>query len=175
MSAPAITIRQATASDAALLARMGSETFSDAFGATNTPENLAAYLAFSFSPSRQAAELADPAVTFFIAELDDTPVGYAQLRAGQPPAAISGSRPIELVRIYAARPWIGHGVGAALMQSCIEQSRTLGYDVMWLGVWEHNPRARAFYRRWGFADVGTHIFQLGDDPQIDLLMERRTT
>jgi ribosomal protein S18 acetylase RimI-like enzyme len=43
---------------------------------------------------------------------------------------------------------------------------------LWLGVWEHNARAQAFYRNWNFTDIGTHVFQLGDDPQTDILMQR---
>ena len=43
---------------------------------------------------------------------------------------------------------------------------------MFLGVWEHNPRAQAFYRKWGFERVGEHVFQMGDDPQIDWWMVR---
>jgi ribosomal protein S18 acetylase RimI-like enzyme len=63
-------------------------------------------------------------------------------------------------------------VGAALMQACIGEAKQRGYETLWLGVWEHNQRARAFYRRWNFQEVGTHIFQLGNDPQTDILMER---
>ncbi len=43
---------------------------------------------------------------------------------------------------------------------------------MWLGVWEYNPRAQRFYERNGFRQVGKHTFQLGSDPQTDLLMQK---
>src|SRR5439155_19477728 len=146
--------------------------FFDPFGAVNTPENMDAYLASSFTAAKQATELADPAVVFLIAELEG-PVGYAQLRAGAAPAVVVGARPIELVRLYAVKSWIGRGVGRTLMRSCLHEAGTRSHDAIWLGVWEHNQRARTFYRRWGFADVGTHIFQLGNDPQTDILMQRR--
>ena len=45
-----------------------------------------------------------------------------------------------------------------------------GCDVVWLGVWERNPRAISFYRKVGFAEVGEHVFQLGSDPQRDVVM-----
>ncbi len=43
---------------------------------------------------------------------------------------------------------------------------------IWLGVWEHNPRAQAFYKRHGFKVVGEHHFQTGDVTDTDLIMEK---
>jgi GNAT superfamily N-acetyltransferase len=167
-----VQIRYATPADNALLSRLGAQTFHDAFAADNTPENMAAYLAASFSPDKQAAELADPASVFLIAEVDGAPVGYAQLREGRPAAGITGSRPIEIARFYARQEWIGQGVGAALMQACLDEARRRGCDIIWLDVWERNLRARAFYHKSGFMEVGTQVFQLGEDLQNDLLMQR---
>ncbi len=59
------------------------------------------------------------------------------------------------------------------MRFGIDWAREAGHQTMWLGVWEHNHRARAFYERWGFIPVGTETFRLGSDEQIDLLMELR--
>jgi GNAT superfamily N-acetyltransferase len=99
-------------------------------------------------------------------------VGYAQLREGRPAAGITGSRPIEIARFYARQEWIGQGVGAALMQACLDEAVQRGCDTIWLDVWERNLRARTFYHKWGFMEVGTQAFQLGDDLQSDLLMQR---
>lgn len=165
-------IRRGTVDDARLLAELGAQTFYDTFAADNTPEDMSAYLASSFSPDKQAAELVEPGVTFFIAEFNGAAAGYAQLRPGQTPPCVTQARSIELVRMYVTRDCFGRGVGEALMQSCIDAARQEGYESMWLGVWEHNGRAQAFYRKWNFRVVGKHIFQLGSDPQTDLLMER---
>lgn len=167
-----IIIRHANFQDASLLAAIGAATFEDAFAEDNTPENLAAYLQESFSPALQAAELADAANTFLIAESEGQPLGYAKLRAGKPPSSVGSEDAIELQRIYVLNEWIGHGVGANLMRACLDEAASRRYATIWLGVWEHNPRAIAFYTRWGFEPVGTHVFQLGDDPQTDLLMRR---
>ena len=77
-----------------------------------------------------------------------------------------------MVRLYVLREWIGRGVGRELMQACLNEARQAGFRTIWLGVWERNPRAQAFYRKWNFRVVGEHVFQLGSDPQRDLLMER---
>ncbi len=170
--AAASLIRQAGPVDAALLAELGAHTFSETFAATNKPEDMAAYLAAAFSPAQMVAELADPLATFFIAEVDARAAGYAKLYAGAAEAGIEGEKPIELVRLYVAQEWFGRGVGAALMDACVDEARRRGHRTLWLGVWEHNGRARAFYRKGDFRDVGQHIFQLGDDAQTDILMAR---
>ena len=167
-----ITIRRGTPEDAALLAELGAETFGDTFATQNTTVDMASYLAASFSPAIQAEELADPRVSYLLAEVEGEAVGFAKLMESQPEAAIHGPRPYELVRIYARKAWIGRGVGAFLMQACLDEAARLEFETLWLGVWEHNPRARAFYRRWGFIEVGSHAFTLGKDVQTDILMER---
>ncbi len=171
---PLPTIRRAvTGGDAVLLADLAAQTFLEAFGddPRNRPEDMAAYMSRSFTREQQAAELADPLATFFIAEIDGVAVGYAKLRAGEPPHGVKGERPIELARLYSSRAWLGRRVGAALMRACLEEARRGDYRTLWLGVWEHNARARAFYLKWNFREVGSHIFHLGSDAQTDVLMQ----
>jgi GNAT superfamily N-acetyltransferase len=171
---PPLTIRYGVASDTVLLAEIGAETFAATFAADNTPQNMARYLAEAFGPEQQAKELADPASKFLIAEADGQPAGYAHVKFGPAPAGIEGRRPMEIVRIYARERWLGKGVGAKLMEACLREGTRSGCDLVWLGVWERNERAIAFYRKWGFVEVGSHVFKLGDDPQRDLLMARAT-
>lgn len=173
MENPQITIRYAKSEDAAILAKLGSKTFGDTFGVDNTPENMAAYLANSFSPEKQAAELAEPGTIFLIAEIEGSPVGFAKLHLGKPSKSVKAKSPVELERIYSLHDWIGRGIGAALMRACLDEAKKRGHDVIWLGVWEHNPRAQVFYGKWGFVKVGTQTFQLGDDLQTDFVMRKK--
>lgn len=167
-----LIIRRGNADDAVLLAELGARTFSETFAPDNTPEDMTAYLASAFSSVQQAAELSDPDCLFLIAETNGVAVGYAMLRFGNVLDSVTGDKPIEIVRLYVSHESLGSGVGAALMQACISEAKQRRYETLWLGVWEHNTRARAFYRKWNFHEVGTHIFQLGDDPQTDILMQR---
>ena len=169
---PAVTIRRGVVADAALLSDLGARTFSDTFAADNTPEDLAEYMATSFNVARQTAELKDPASTFLIAEVDGRAAGYAKLHDGKPEKGVEGAKPVELVRLYVSREWLGLGVGQQLMRACLDEARQAGHETIWLGVWERNARAQAFYRKWNFRTVGEHEFQLGSDLQRDLLMER---
>jgi ribosomal protein S18 acetylase RimI-like enzyme len=164
-SCGAMQIRIATAADAALLAELSERTFRETFAADNTPENMAAYLASAFSESIQAAELADEATIFLIAEIEGAPVGYAKLQ-------LDGDDTIEINRLYAATERIGSGVGAALMQASLDEASRRGREKVWLAVWDQNQRARAFYQKWGFEQVGSKPFVLGDDVQTDLVLTR---
>jgi ribosomal protein S18 acetylase RimI-like enzyme len=170
MAQPTFIIRRGTLADANVLAELGARTFSETFAPVNEPEDIAAYLMSSFSQAKQTEELADARSIFLIVESDKVAVGYATLRADEVPDCVTGELPIELVRLYVAQEWLGSGVGQALMQACINEVREKGYQTLWLGVWEHNQRARAFYRKWGFQEVGNHVFQLGSDSQTDLVM-----
>lgn len=167
-----ITIRTATIEDAPLLAKMGREAFSAAFGDQNTSENMAAYLSGAFSNQIQAAEIIEEGSVFLVAETEaKEAAGYARLYGGVPPTCITGTKAVELVRFYMMPRWIGKGIAGQLMQACLNTAWGGGYDVVWLGVWQQNPRAIRFYQKWGFNIVGSHPFLLGTDLQEDWLME----
>ncbi|HYV13774.1 MAG TPA: GNAT family N-acetyltransferase [Pyrinomonadaceae bacterium] len=167
-----VTIRRGTVEDAGLLSELAARTFSETFAADNTPEDLAEYVATSFNIARLTSELEDPASTFLIAELDGNAAGYARLHDGEPEKCIEGANPVELVRLYVLREWLGRGVGEQLMRACLDAARQAGHETVWLGVWERNARAQAFYRKWNFRTVGEHVFPLGSDLQRDIVMER---
>jgi ribosomal protein S18 acetylase RimI-like enzyme len=169
---PGLTIRHGTVEDAGLLSELAARTFSEAFAADNTPEDLAAYIATSFNVAELTAELEDSVSTFLIAEVDGRAAGYAYLHEGKPEQGVEAGKAIELVRLYVLREWLGRGIGEQLMRACVDEARQTGYETLWLGVWERNGRAQAFYRKWDFREIGEHMFQLGSDLQRDLLMAR---
>ena len=170
-----VTTRQATPADAAVLASLAASTFRDTFGPDNTPENMGAYMSSAFGADIQAAELRDPRVTVYLADVSGAVAGYAMLREGPAPPSVGEANAVEIARLYAATHLIGAGVGATLMRRCLDEAMTRGRRAVWLGVWEQNPRAIAFYSRWKFVDVGATTFQLGRDVQSDRVMMRRVT
>ncbi|MCI0609395.1 MAG: GNAT family N-acetyltransferase [Anaerolineae bacterium] len=168
-------IRYGTTDDARMLSELGAKTFYDTFAKDNTSENIEAYLKASFSPEIQFNELSQPDVIFLIAETEKTPIGYAQLIMNSEDESINRTRPLEIRRIYASQEYQGKGVGKELMKATISEARQRGCDCVWLGVWEKNQRAIDFYKRWGFREVGTHTFSVGNDPQNDYVMELELT
>jgi ribosomal protein S18 acetylase RimI-like enzyme len=167
-----LVLRLAAPADAAMLCALGLRTFTDAFAANNDPHDFALYVAEAFTPERFESELRDPNAWFVVGEIDDKAIGYAKLVAGAAPPCVSDPAAMEIARFYVERAWHGRGVADALMQRCLDEARLRHHSMIWLGVWELNPRARAFYRRWGFREVGEHPFKFGSQVQSDLVMER---
>jgi len=172
-----MNIRPANVSDAGALSQLAASTFVETFGRENTVEDMARYVAEAFTTEQQAAEIADPGGVVLVAEHfsdsgDAELLGYAHLVSGDVPASVRGTAPIELKRLYVARAWHGRGVAQLLMHAAIEAARARGAQTLWLGVWERNPRAVAFYAKHGFVRVGEHTFVLGGDAQTDWLFAR---
>lgn len=168
-----VVIRRATADDAAALAQFGARTFFETFAKDNTAEDMQLHLASAWAPALQRAEILDAQIdTLFACGTDGGLAGFAQLRAGHAPAGVATVQPVELLRFYVDRPWQGQGVASQLMLAVETQARARGARELWLGVWERNERAQAFYRKHGFRKVGTQIFVVGTDPQTDHVMLR---
>ena len=167
-----VVVRPAGPADAAWLAALAGRTFRETYSAENTPENMERYVSEHFGSARQEAELRDPRMSTLVAEVDGRAAGYAQLARSVPPAPVTAPGPLEVVRFYVDRPWHGQGVAQTLMAAAVATARAAGAGTLWLGVWERNERAIAFYRKSGFADVGTQTFVLGIDHQRDLVLAR---
>jgi ribosomal protein S18 acetylase RimI-like enzyme len=167
-----LTLREANREDAWLIADLSRQTFYDTFAAANRAEDMEKFLREQFTRGRLMLEVGAPGNTFLIAYLDEAVVGYVKLRASRPPAALGSSSALEIARLYAVKEAIGKGVGAALMQASLQRAEAAGMEKVWLGVWEKNERAIAFYERWGFRPFGETDFLLGDDLQRDWLLQR---
>jgi ribosomal protein S18 acetylase RimI-like enzyme len=168
-----LRVRLASPRDANLLAELAARLFEEAFGSANTPDDMQMYVAKAFSPKAQRDELSDPMRVVWIAEdPDGAPIGYAMLRRGGTAPGVDAVASAEVQRIYVDRAWHGRGAASALMGACADQAREWAADVLWLGVWERNPRAIAFYEKMGFRVVGKQTFLLGRDVQFDLVMAR---
>jgi diamine N-acetyltransferase len=168
-----LSIRIATIDDAETLTEFAWRTFYDAFSSMNSPENMETYRRQKFTLQELSAQMADPRATFLIAEIEATPVAYVKLYDGEVPACVNGLAPVEIERFYVDRQHHGKGLAQTLMQVCLDYARQSGYETVYLGVWEKNHRAIAFYHKYCFEIVGSYEFQLGDETQNDFWMERR--
>lgn len=170
MSDRSFRIRRGEVSDAAALAAFAARTFSETFAAANRPEDIAEYLPAAYGVTQQTSELADPAVFTLIGEVGTTMAAFAQVRRQMPPDCAGGDAPVELWRFYVDQPWQGRGFAQQLMGAVHGAALELGGRTLWLGVWEKNQRAIAFYEKCGFRDVGEHNFWVGGDRQTDRIM-----
>jgi ribosomal protein S18 acetylase RimI-like enzyme len=159
---PDVKIRRASLKDANLLAALGGTTNYETYFETDEPEDLAKYIADFFNPRAMKIELEDANNTFFIAEVNGKAVGFAELRTGQPAEYVKDENPIELQRIYVLEKMIRHGIGKILLQKCLEEAKSRGFDSLWLAVFELNERAVGFYKRQGFEQLGKAEFHFGE-------------
>ena len=164
-----ITIRYAVPADAELIADMSRTAFYETFAKDNTKEDMEIFMSEQFAKEELMKEVVLSEGIFVLAYMDDEPVGYARLRVKN---NLAHEQAIEIARIYALDKAIGKGVGKALMQECISKANELQMKSIWLGVWEKNERALAFYERWGFERFGEHQFLLGTDLQTDWLLKK---
>lgn len=183
-AAPDFAVRRCSSSDAAMLAQLGARLFTEAYGPTHPEPELSRYLARSFSVDGVRAAINDSDVTMFVAEdLNSRPMGYAFLRRTTPlsersspgpqlPEGVTSANSFEIVRFYVEAAAQGRGVGAALMDECLAESRSRGADTVWLQVWKQAPWAVGFYERMGFTAVGSAPFYFGDQIGDDHIMSR---
>lgn len=169
---PELTIRYATRADAPVIAAISRDTFYNTFAALNKASDMEKFMSGPFSTQRLMDQVGAPGNTFLMAYADEKLVGYVRLLDGFPPREIKEFPTIEIARIYTVADAIGKGVGSALMQRCVEIARERNKKSIWLGVWEKNDRAIAFYTKWGFEKFGEHDFVLGDDVQRDWMMRK---
>jgi len=168
-SPPGLVIETATAEDAPLLAALAARTFFEAFEADNDPENMRRHLEESYTAELHLVEIQNPAIDTLLMRIGGggAPVAYAQLRAGHVSDGVPAEGSVELWRFYVDKPWHGRGLAHILMEAAKTRARERGATTLWLGVWERNARAQAFYGKHGFRKVGNHIFVVGSDPQTD--------
>jgi ribosomal protein S18 acetylase RimI-like enzyme len=173
LSVPAVVrIRRAEEDDALALSVLAEATFRAAFAESNSAANMQLHCTASYGQALQLAEIRESNRETWVAELDGRLVAYVQLRLDAPSPVPSGERSVEIQRFYVDASRHGSGLAHQLMAHVLARADAGEHTVIWLGVWERNTRALAFYRKWEFEVVGEHIFKVGDDPQRDLLMRR---
>jgi diamine N-acetyltransferase len=167
-----LRIRRAVPADAHLLAELAELTFRDTFGAMNAPQDMNLHCEVNYGEAIQAQEISSPDTVTLLSETHEQLIGYAQLRWSPPPGCVTGRSPGEIQRLYVVNEWHGRGVAQELMHASLHAMAARDSDVVWLGVWERNPRALSFYRKVGFVAVGDHVFALGASQQRDIIVAR---
>ncbi|MBE9070398.1 GNAT family N-acetyltransferase [Leptolyngbya cf. ectocarpi LEGE 11479] len=165
-----ISIRQAHLDDSEVLAHLAERTFRETFTTENNLSDMESHCAKNFGTEIQRQEILNPNCATILAEVAGQLVAFAQVQLHSPKGCVSADHPAELHRLYVGKEWHGQGVAHKIMSKILSTAADAGADHIWLGVWEHNPRAIAFYGKYGFRVVGEHIFQFGSDPQRDLVM-----
>lgn len=166
-----IEIRQLTINDLDQLQKISRKTFFETFNSSNTEENMQRYLDEEFSMGKISKELDDKNTAFYFAELDKKVIGYLKVNFNESQTEFQEDRAFEIERFYVLNEFHGKKIGQILYEKSVEIAQQKKVDYAWLGVWEHNSRAINFYKKNGFVEFDKHIFKLGDDEQIDIIMK----
>jgi len=170
MMTGSIEILRATPDDAQLISELSAVTFFDTFKGTCTDEDMQGFIEQYFNKEQVLSELQNADDFYFIAFVDDRAAGYIRIKEEVSDVEIvKKHKAIELKRIYVLKEYHSRKVGAALMNFALDFAKQKNYDLIWLGVWEHNERAKSFYKKFGFEDSGVeHPFPIGNTPQTDV-------
>ncbi|MFI0720854.1 GNAT family N-acetyltransferase [Streptomyces sp. NPDC021224] len=148
-------------------------SFTETFGHLYAPEPFGAFLDGAYGPDgTMARDLTDPSVRWRAAFHGATPVGYAKLTPLRAPAADPAPGALELQQIYVLGAWHGSGVATRLMDWALATAAAEQAPEIYLTVFDHNERAKRFYRRHGFAESGRCTFTLGDRTDDDRIWRR---
>ena len=164
-----IKISRATINDTAVLEALSKKTFYETFTGTCTDEDMQDFLQEYFNASIIAKELTDENDLYFLAMVDEVPAGYIRMMEDYSNFEMMLKwKALELKRIYVDKDFHGSGLAQLMMHFIEDFAKENKYEVVWLGVWEHNLRAKKFYEKCGFTDSGfTHDFPIGKTPQTD--------
>lgn len=151
-----------------LLREVSIETFKDTFQSQNSAENMKAYIEKAFHQEQLKQELLNPTAEFFFIQEESEVAGYLKLN-------IEATDTVEVERIYIRQQFQRRGLGKQLLEYAMERAKKYEKNAIWLGVWEKNDQALAFYKKLGFIRTGQHSFWMEDDEQIDYILTKKLT
>ncbi|MEH7336204.1 GNAT family N-acetyltransferase [Neobacillus drentensis] len=167
-----INVKQCTLEDSRKLQEISSETFYETFKEQNSAENMNAYLEKAFNLPQLEKELSNNSSQFFFVYYDNEVAGYLKVNTNDAQSEEMGEESLEVERIYVKKEFQKHGLGKYLFNKAVEIAIEGNKKKIWLGVWENNENAIAFYKKMGFVQTGAHSFYMGDDEQIDFIMTK---
>lgn len=168
-----LTVRKIDDKDLEILREISIKTFTETFADVNSEEDMQQYISESLNEEKLLSEIQNQNSEFYFAEDKGKILGYLKLNFRDAQTESFPHDYIEIERIYVIKEFLGKKVGKILFDKVIERACEINADGIWLGVWEKNERAIAFYEKNGFEIVGKHDFVLGEDLQTDLLMRRK--
>ncbi|MEH7097451.1 GNAT family N-acetyltransferase [Neobacillus vireti] len=165
-----ITIKKCTLDDLRILQDISYETFDETFKDQNTPENMNAYLDKAFNVNQLEQELSNSSSQFFFVYVNNEVAGYLKVNVNEAQSEGMGNESLEIERIYVRNKFQKHGLGKLLFNKAMDIAMEHNKKKIWLGVWEKNENAIAFYKKMGFVQNGAHFFYMGDEEQMDFIM-----
>jgi len=168
-----LTFKKCVPEDVDTLRDFSCRTYSETFAPMNTASNMKAYLEQAYNMDKLRGELSDSGSVFYFLYADGKLAGYLKTNEAPSQTDINDAQSLEIEKIYVAKNFQGKGLGCFLMNKAIDLAREKKKAYIWLGVWEKNDKAIAFYEKHGFYKIGSHPFVMGDEKQTDYIMRKK--
>lgn len=168
-----IALEQCRLEDLKALREISISTFDQAYRHLNDSVNFDAYLEQAFSRQQLLEEMQNPISYFYFLRNTEGIVAYIKLNLPGLPGEYYDPKALHLERIYVRYPYQDRGIGCMLLKQVYDIARQMHLDRIWLGVWQHNLKAKAFYEKQGFVKMGACKFLLGNELQEDDIMVKQ--
>jgi ribosomal protein S18 acetylase RimI-like enzyme len=169
-----VNIRRAQLKDAAPLAALAGQTFTDTFGHLYAPEDLAAFITDYQSVNTYTKLLGDSSVGIWLADVDEhEAVGFVSAGKCKLPVKDMDPRSGEIRQLYVLNKFHGNGLGSRLLKMALAWLEERAYEPLYVGVWSENVGAQRLYERYGFKKCGEYDFPVGKTRDREFILERR--
>ena len=164
-------ISKVTINEVELLRNISVQTFTETFAHQNSESDMHKYVSENLSIEQLTKELNTKGSSFYFLNLNSDVIGYLKINTGKAQTELKNDISLEIERIYIKHEFHGKNIGKQLLDKAIEIAKEHHYQYIWLAVWELNLKAIAFYKKHSFVEFDKHVFKLGDDEQIDIMMK----
>jgi ribosomal protein S18 acetylase RimI-like enzyme len=171
MTFRSIKLSKITSTEINSLLHISIKTFFDTFSHLNSEANMQAYLNSNLTEQKLTKEFNTLGSEFYFVLVDEKPAGYLKINTGSSQTELQEKTGIEIERIYVLQEYQGKKIGQFLLDNSIKLAQEKHKSYLWLGVWDNNSKAIAFYKKNGFIQFDSHTFKLGDEIQTDVMMK----
>lgn len=167
------TIKKVTETDVKELQNISRETFKKTFDPYTAPSDMAKFLKEDYATDKLISEINNPHSRFFFLMVKTEVAGYLKINDEDAQTETVKPNALEVERIYLRKKFQHQGLGLVLIKLAEKIARKEKRDYIWLGVYEKNLNAQNFYAKDGFKRVSQHVYQVGNDPQIDYILAKK--
>jgi len=153
-------IEKATVNHSQLLSEIATLSFIDSHGNSASPKDISTYVREKFNSNVLTQELVDPKNIYHIIYSNGQAAGYSKIVLNVPFKSGEVENVTKLERFYLLKEFYGLHLGSELFEFNVQFMKANHQVGVWLFVWKGNNRAVEFYKKKGFAIIGSHDFKI---------------
>ncbi|MCL7754399.1 GNAT family N-acetyltransferase [Polaribacter sp. Z022] len=168
-----LEIRRATVSDATYIALLGRITYTESHGDyIEDKQNLLDFYNTHYSVAQIKKELNDENNVFWIVFSNDLPIGFAKLCLNENHENKTDTKYCKLQRLYILNDFISLKIGSQLQEKILQKATELNFKTIWLTAYYKNTKGIKFYKKYGFKEIGSIDFYVGETNYENLIFAK---